>query len=49
MLVIKTLVDELWGEKLFLGFVDLRKAYDTVWSEGMLYEGHLESNAHSSI
>ena len=40
MLVIKTLVDKYKheGKKLFLGFVDFRKAYDTVWREGMLYK-----------
>ena len=40
MLVIKTLADKYKheGKKLFLGFVDFRKAYDTVWRDGLFFK-----------
>ena len=40
MLVIKTPADKYKheGKKLFLGFVDFRKAYDTVWRDGLFFK-----------
>ncbi|KAK3082441.1 hypothetical protein FSP39_009605 [Pinctada imbricata] len=40
MFVLKTLMDKYKFEnkKLYLGFVDFKKAYDTVWRDGLMYK-----------
>ena len=40
MLVLKTIADKYKAanKKIYFGFVDFKKAYDTVWRDGLLYK-----------
>ena len=40
MLILKTIADKYKtaNEKIYFGFVDFKKAYDTVWRDGLLYK-----------
>ena len=40
MLILKTIADKFKtaNEKIYFGFVDFKKAYDTVWRDGLLYK-----------
>ena len=40
MLILKTLADKYKAinQKLYFGFVDFKKAYDTVWRDGLIFK-----------
>lgn len=35
---IKTIIDRYKSKKVYAAFIDLRKAFDTVWREGLFYK-----------